>query len=64
MVAAMPLNYIAGAAELVYEQVRELAESCEADEVMITTSLPAAEDRRRTLVAMAEKFGLTPAPAG
>ena len=64
MVAAMPLNYIAGTAEVVYQQVRELAENCEADEVMITTTLPTAEDRRRTIVTMAERFGLSPAAVG
>ena len=60
MIAAMPLNYIAGTADQVYEQVKALAEQSEADEVMVTTTLPTPEDRRRTLIAMAEQFGLTP----
>jgi len=54
----MPLNFIAGTADQVYRQVMDLAELCQADEVMITTTLPGAEDRRRTLTTMAERFGL------
>jgi luciferase family oxidoreductase group 1 len=63
VIAAMPLNYIAGTAAVVYEQVWDLAEQSEADEVMITTTLPAPEDRRRSLISMAEQFGLMPAAA-
>jgi alkanesulfonate monooxygenase SsuD/methylene tetrahydromethanopterin reductase-like flavin-dependent oxidoreductase (luciferase family) len=58
LIASMPLNFIAGTADQVYRQVMDLAELCQADEVMITTTLPGAEDRRRTLTTMAERFGL------
>jgi luciferase family oxidoreductase group 1 len=58
LIAAMPLNFIAGTADTVYRDVMDLAELSQADEVMITTTLPGAEDRRRTLTTMAEQFGL------
>ena len=58
LIASMPLNFIAGTADQVYRQVMDLAELCQADEVMITTTLPGPEDRRRTLTSMAEQFGL------
>jgi luciferase family oxidoreductase group 1 len=58
LIASMPLNFIAGTAEQVYREVMDLAGLCQADEVMITTTLPGAEDRRRTLTAMAEQFSL------
>jgi luciferase family oxidoreductase group 1 len=61
MIAAMPLNYIAGTADEVYRHVWALAEQSGADEVMVTTTLPTVEDRQRTLIAMAEQFGLSPA---
>jgi luciferase family oxidoreductase group 1 len=58
LIASMPLNFIAGTADQVHREVVDLAELCQADEVMITTTLPGAEDRRRTLTSMAEQFGL------
>jgi alkanesulfonate monooxygenase SsuD/methylene tetrahydromethanopterin reductase-like flavin-dependent oxidoreductase (luciferase family) len=58
LIASMPLNFIAGTADEVYREVTDLAELCQADEVMITTTLPNPADRRRTLLAMAEQFGL------
>ena len=54
----MPFNFIAGTADAVYREVMDLAALCQADEVMITTTLPNPIDRRRTLLAMAEQFGL------
>ncbi len=59
MLAAMPLNYLAGNAAEVHRQLRELLEQSEADEVMITTMLPDPEDRRRAVTRLAEAFGLT-----
>ena len=41
LIASMPLNFIAGTADQVYREVMDLAELCQADEVMITTTLPA-----------------------
>jgi hypothetical protein len=63
LIASMPLNFIAGTADAVYREVMDLAGLCQADEVMITTTLPSASDRRRTLTAMAEQFGLVGVPA-
>ena len=63
LIASMPLNFIAGTAEAVYREVMDLAGLCQADEVMITTTLPSAADRRRTLTTMAEQFGLVGVPA-
>ena len=54
----MPLNFIAGTADQVYREVMDVAELSQADEVMITTTLPDVEDRRRILRAMAAKFEL------
>ncbi len=55
----MPLNFIAGTADQVYREVTDLANMSQADEVMITTTLPNVEDRRRTLLSMAEQFALS-----
>jgi luciferase family oxidoreductase group 1 len=59
MIASMPINYLMGDADQVYEQILDLYERSEADEIMITTMLPDLEDRKRTLMEMARKFGLT-----
>ena len=61
MIASMPLNFIAGMPEQVHAEVESLAEQSLADEIMITTTLPGVEDRKRMLSAMAEQFGLKPA---
>jgi luciferase family oxidoreductase group 1 len=56
--AATPLNYLAGDRDSVYRQVVALLEQSQADEVMITTMLPAHADRVRAVVEMAAAFGL------
>lgn len=63
ILASRTMNYLAGDAESVRRQVEELAERAMADEVMITTTLPSLEDRRRTIVEMARVFGLAERPA-
>lgn len=62
LIASMPLNFIAGTAEQVHRQVTDLADLCRADEIMITTTLPGASDRKRSLEAMAAQFGSVPQP--
>lgn len=56
---AQPLlhNIVAGDAATVVERVRDLAEQCQADEVMLTTSLPNPRDRTRTLEQFAAEWG-------
>jgi alkanesulfonate monooxygenase SsuD/methylene tetrahydromethanopterin reductase-like flavin-dependent oxidoreductase (luciferase family) len=65
MIASMPMRSLVGDAEAVSRQVAALAEHGQADEVMITTFLPAPEDRRRAIVDMARMLaaddGWTPA---
>jgi len=56
LIASMPLNFISGTAEQVAAEVSELADASGADEIMITTTLPGADDRRRTLKAMASQL--------
>lgn len=56
LIASMPLNFIAGTKVQVAAEVEALAEACQADEIMITTTLPSVEDRSRTLQTMAEMF--------
>jgi luciferase family oxidoreductase group 1 len=56
MIASMPMRSLVGDAAAVHRQVNDLAERSEADEVMITTFLPAPEDRRRAIVEMARMF--------
>jgi luciferase family oxidoreductase group 1 len=63
ILASRTMNYIAGDAASVRQQVEVLAERAQADEVMITTTLPGLEDRKRTLIQMAREFGLTERPA-
>ncbi|MDP9359275.1 MAG: LLM class flavin-dependent oxidoreductase [Chloroflexota bacterium] len=60
--AAMPLNYLAGDAAAVHQQIIELVEQSQADEVMITTMLPDPEDRRQAVTALARAFGLVERP--
>ena len=66
MIASMPMRSFVGTAEEVHRQVVDLADRGGADEVMITTFLPEAADRRRAIGEMARAFGLregwTPAP--
>jgi luciferase family oxidoreductase group 1 len=57
-VGAMRMKYLAGDAADVHRQIVELQEQSGADEVMITTMLPALADRRRNIVHLAEAFGL------
>jgi luciferase family oxidoreductase group 1 len=59
MIASMPINYIAGDAEQIHAEIMRMMTASEADELMITTMLPAPEDRRRTLIDLAAAFGLT-----
>lgn len=63
MLAMMPMRYIAGVADSVQQQIAALAEQADADEVMITTTLPDREDRTRTIVELARAFGLAERPA-
>lgn len=56
--AAMPLNYLAGDATSVSQQIRDLREQTLADEVMITTMLPDPADRRRAIEQLAAGFDL------
>lgn len=58
LIASMPLNFIAGTADQVRREVTDLADLCQADEIMITTTLPNETDRTRTLNAIAEQFAL------
>ncbi len=53
-----PSSAIYGDAKAVADQVREFAADCQADEVMITTSLPNQEDRLRVVTQIAEEWGL------
>ncbi|MGH2560102.1 MAG: LLM class flavin-dependent oxidoreductase [Thermomicrobiales bacterium] len=59
VLAAMPLNYLAGHAAGVHAQIIDLADRCQADEIMITTMLPGLADRQRTITQLARAFGLT-----
>lgn len=59
MVAAMPINYIAGNAVQVHDTIVDMMEATGADELMITTMLPSPEDRTRALTALAREFGMT-----
>jgi luciferase family oxidoreductase group 1 len=59
MIAAMPINYLAGDARQVHTKIMEMMTATQADELMITTMLPAPEDRRRTLVDLAREFGVS-----
>lgn len=53
-----PSSAIFGDAKTVVDQVREFAAECQADEVMITTSLPNREDRLRVVEQIAGEWGL------
>jgi luciferase family oxidoreductase group 1 len=53
-------NVIVGDPPTVAARVRDFARETQADEVMLTTSLPNLRDRLRTLERMAEVWGLTP----
>ncbi|MCC6315460.1 MAG: LLM class flavin-dependent oxidoreductase [Thermomicrobiales bacterium] len=64
LLAALPLNYIAGDAAAVHRQVAALADESGADEIMLTTMLPEPDDRTRVVAAMAREFDLGPTPAG
>lgn len=58
MIEAMPMRSIVGDPEEVHRQIVDLADRSLADEVMITTFLPEAIDRKRTIVEMARVFAL------
>lgn len=58
MIEAMPMRSIVGDPEEVHRQIVDLADRSLADEVMITTFLPEAIDRKRTIVEMARLFAL------
>jgi luciferase family oxidoreductase group 1 len=62
VLAAMPLNYLAGDASGVHAQIVDLADRTRADEVMITTMLPGMVDRQRTITQLAQAFGLGERP--
>jgi alkanesulfonate monooxygenase SsuD/methylene tetrahydromethanopterin reductase-like flavin-dependent oxidoreductase (luciferase family) len=52
--------WIIGSPETVRAAIAEKAESCDADEVMITTTIHSYELRRRSYALVAEAFGLEP----
>jgi alkanesulfonate monooxygenase SsuD/methylene tetrahydromethanopterin reductase-like flavin-dependent oxidoreductase (luciferase family) len=58
MIAAMPINYLAGDAAQIQAQIMQMMTASEADELMITTMLPSPADRRRTLTEIASVFGM------
>ena len=58
--ASMPINYIAGDAATVAQQVNAFADEAGADEIMVTTMLPNRIDRERTITGLAREFGLAP----
>ncbi len=58
MIESMPMRSIVGTPEEVHRQIVDLADRSLADEVMITTFLPEAVDRKRTIVEMARVFAL------
>ena len=59
MVAAMPINYLAGDPKEVHDMIVRMMEASGADELMITTMLPSPEDRGRALAELAREFGLS-----
>lgn len=59
LIASMPMRSFIGDAEEVHRQVSALADACRADEVMVTTILPDAADRRRMVTEMARVFALS-----
>jgi luciferase family oxidoreductase group 1 len=58
MIAAMPMRSLVGTAAEVRAKIDDLAERSQADEVMVTTFLAELADRRRTIVDLADAFGL------
>lgn len=52
--------WIIGSPQTVRDAIAEKAESCGADEVMITTTMHSYEHRRRSYALLAEAFGLPP----
>lgn len=66
-IAAMGMRSLVGDASSVKQQIDDLADQCQADEVMVTTFLPEFGDRRRTLLELARLYdlgqGTTPAEA-
>ena len=57
---SMPMRSLTGTAEQVHAQIVDLVEQAQADEVMILTTLPNLEDRRRAVTTMAEAFEIRP----
>lgn len=58
MIASMPMRSLVGDAGAVHRQIVELADQAQADEIMVTTFLPEAADRRRMIVEMARMFAV------
>jgi luciferase family oxidoreductase group 1 len=58
IIESMPMRSVVGDPEEVHRQIVDLADRSLADEVMITTFLPEAVDRKRTIVEMARVFAL------
>ena len=63
LMRSFPLRSIVGDAASVWRQVDALAEETEADEVMVTSSLPDPELRELMLRSLAREAGLTPCDA-
>jgi luciferase family oxidoreductase group 1 len=59
MIDSMPMRSFVGDPEEIYRQVSDLADQSQADELMITTFLPEADDRRRMISDMARVFELS-----
>ncbi len=58
MIASMPMRSLVGDAEAVHRQIIEVADQAQADEIMVTTFLPEAADRRRMIIEMARMFAV------
>lgn len=58
MIDAMPMRSLVGDSESVHRQIVELADQAQADEIMVTTFLPEAADRRRMITEMARMFAV------
>ena len=58
IIAGLSMRYIAGEAEEVRDQILHLQAATRADEIMLTSSIPFPEIRRRAITLLAEAFAL------